>query len=89
MRIEKDTVIFKTGELLYGAEKSGDKDYTVRILDSCEVRTLWSTVIKTVRIEHKLEARVFFERKFLSAFKLGEVLGKTLVGIAWKGGCMK
>lgn len=82
-------MVFKTNGKLYGAEKSGDKDYTVRILDSREVSTLWSTGIESVRIEHELDSRVFFERKFVSVFELGEVLGKTLVGIAWKGGCMK
>ena len=89
MRIEEKTAFFKTDDGLFGVEKSGEKPYTVRILDSREVRALMRAAIETVRIEHELEPQVFFERRIVSVFKLGDILGKTLVGIAWKGGCMK
>lgn len=83
MKIEGKTVVFKTTNRWYGAEKSGNKPYTVQILEEGEFYSLAGAGIERVRIVHTGDERVFFERKFLSAFPLEFVFGKVLAGIAW------
>ena len=84
MQIEGKTVVFKTANRWYGAEKSGNKPYTVRIMEEEEFYDLAGADIERVRIVHTGDERVFFERYFLSAFPLEFIFGKVLAGIAWK-----
>ena len=84
MKISGKTVYLKTNNRLYEVEKSGEKPYTVRILEPNEFYALVNAGIKRVRVEHALDERVFFERDFVSAFMLGEMLGRIFTGIAWK-----
>lgn len=83
MRIEEKTVVFKSSNRWYGAEKSGNKPYTVRILEEGEFYGLAGAGIEQVRIVHVLDERAFFVRKFLSAYPLEFVFGKIVAGIAW------
>lgn len=83
MRIEGKTVVLKTDNSLFGLEKNGKKPYTVRILEPTEFYALVDAGIERVRIEHALDPRVFFERDFVSAIMLGQMLGRVFAGIAW------
>lgn len=83
MRIEGKTVFLKTDDRLFGIEKSGEKPYTVRIMEHNEFYALVDTGIKRVRIGHARIYNEWFERDFVSAIMLGEMLGRLFVGIAW------
>lgn len=86
MKIEKNTLFLKTNNRLFGMEKDGQKPYTIRLLNYEEYMELEDTKIDTVHV-HIQNAEISsqsFERELLSIVLISELLGKYLVGIAWK-----
>lgn len=86
MKIEKNTLFLKTDNRFFGMEKDGQKPYTIQLLNHEEYLELVDTEIDTIHIQNADISSQSFEREFLSVVHLNELLGKHLVGIAWKEG---
>ena len=85
MRIEGDTVVFKSTSDMYRAEASGIKPYTIRILDARESKELCNSDVRHITIEDVEDPkRRYFSRDIVDIYHHGSVLGKELVSIAWK-----
>jgi len=84
MKIEKNTLILKTNNRFFGMEKDGEKPYTIRLLNSTEYLELVDARIDKIRIQNADISTQSFEREVLSIVHISELLGKHLVGIAWK-----
>lgn len=81
MRIEGDTIIFRSAPNWYEVEKSGEK--TLRLLDWHEVTEIAGTDLRKVRIE-KNDGEESFTRPIGRIFNLEPILGKTLVMVCWR-----
>jgi len=82
MRIEGDTIIFRSAPNWYEVEKSGEKPNTLRLLDWHEVTEIAGTDLRKVRIE-KNDGKESFTRPVGRIFNLEPLLGKTLVMVCW------
>ncbi len=85
MKIEGNTVIFRSTPSMYVKEESGVKPNTVRILDFCEVCTLLRTKgkIEYIRIEESGTERSF-TRELTDITDMGEILGKSIFVFSWR-----
>lgn len=84
MKIDGKTVILKTNKRFFDVEESGEKPYTVRLMDPDEFFALDKSGVDRIRIEHPEDPKIFyFVRKLRSVYSLGGILGQALVGIAW------
>ena len=87
MRIEGNTVIFRSEPSMYEKEERGVKPNTVRILDFCEVSQVienWEE-LKYIRIEERGHNRSF-TRKLTDITDIGELLGKNMFVFSWRHG---
>ena len=87
MRIEGNTVIFRSYPSMYEKEESGVKPNTVRILDFCEISQVienWKE-LKYIRIEEVGHDRSF-TRELTDITEVGELLGKEVFVFSWRHG---
>ena len=85
MRIEGNTVIFRSYPSMYEVEESGVKPNTVRILDFCETSQVienWDKLTH-IRIEEVGHDRSF-TRELTDITELGELLGKDVFVFSWR-----
>ena len=82
MRIEGDTIIFRSAAAWYEVEKSGEKPNTLRLLDYHEVTEIAGTALRKIRIE-RADGTETFTRPIGRIFNLEPLLGKTLVMVCW------
>jgi len=85
MRIEGNTVIFRSYPSMYEKEESGVKPNTVRILDFCEISQVienWKE-LKYIRIEEVGHDRSF-TRELTDITEVGELLGKSVYVFSWR-----
>lgn len=84
MKIEGETVIFMTDKDMYNNERRGDKPYTIRIMTHEGYVSLFSNPLTKIRIVETFATKgASFERHIHSIFRIGEIFGHVLVGIAW------
>lgn len=85
MKIEGDTIVFKSTPEWYEFEREGVKPNTVRLLDWDEVEQVANAAITKVRIERiGLNGTACFTRRTIGLWNLGGVLGKTLFMVCWR-----
>jgi len=89
MRIEGDTIIFKSVDTYFVKEKDGRKPNTVRILDEYEsgiVYNRWySGSLKKIRIELiTSESPDSFERELTDITWCGSAFGRDYVIFSWR-----
>lgn len=89
MKIEGDTIIFKSEEHFFALEKSGKKPNTTRILSYKEYGFIEAnkTQIKKIRILEVLiknTEQQSFERELTDISYLGAFLGHILVAFLWR-----
>ncbi len=84
MRIEGNTVIFRSTPSMYEKEESGKKPNTVRILDDDEALPIMTmgedlTCIRIERWDHH-----GFTRELIDISVVGRLLGKTICVFSWR-----
>ena len=85
MRIEGNTVIFRSEPSMYEVEENGKKPNTVRILDFCETSQVienWDKLTH-IRIEERGHNRSF-TRELTDITDIGELLGKNMFVFSWR-----
>ena len=88
MKIEQDTIVFKSTNEFFQKEKDGRKPNTVRFLDKNELffaLKLWNCgTLKRIRIVlDDAERSDSFERELTDVTWAGGLLGKNLVIFSW------
>ncbi len=88
MRIEGNTVIFRSYPSMYEKEESGKKPNTVRILDSYEASQVFENweKLKYIRImeEGRHTRSRSFTRELTDITEVGELLGKEVFVFSWR-----
>ncbi len=86
MKIDGDTIIFKSNRKEFDVEESGEKSNTVRILDGDELDKLkQSTTPKHIRIICANNPEQMFTRRLTNIMKIGELLGAKILIFSWSG----
>lgn len=84
MRLENGTVMFTSNAGSYEAEKEDLKNWTIRLLDRTEYRTLRKYKPKRIRImKRDTQGREYFERSLRDTRDINTLLGMRLVGFTW------
>ena len=89
MRIEDDTVVFKSVEGYFEKEKDGRKPNTVRILSEYEagiIYNMWDAKrLSRIRIELRDQDKIdSFERELTDVTWAGSFLGYYIVVFSWR-----
>jgi len=87
MKIEGDTVVFKSDIRFFAAEAKGEKPNTVRLVEEKEKDAIFELWMKgdpmKIKIVTKLGVRGF-TRDITHICEVGGILGKRLIIISWR-----
>ena len=84
MKIDGDTIIFKSARKEFAVEQSGEKSNTVRVLHSDELDELkYSTTPTHIRIVCANNPDQMFTRRLTNIMKIGELLGGKIYVFSW------
>ena len=86
MRIEGNTVIFRSTPSMYEVEENGKKPNTVRILDDDETLLVATIGKDLTRIRIERWGHRGFTRELTDISKIGELLGKSVYVFSWRHG---
>jgi hypothetical protein len=89
MKLEGDTICFKTGTEWFLDEKHGCKPFTVRLVTEREWDdiTTWWTDYKDCVCQIQISATFSgdnFTRRVMRIGKIGELVGSGLIFVSWK-----
>lgn len=89
MKIQNNTIYFKSNPLFFWREITGSKSNTIRMLTPDENEELISFVeynkYKYINICRSDDTRKEFTRAITDISKIGELLGNTIYVISWRG----
>ena len=83
MKIEEDTIIFKTEGYFFDKERDGRKPNTIRIITSEEAWQLQVKEPKRIRIIEPARGE-FFERELIDMSCVGHSCGKLQFVFSWR-----
>lgn len=86
MRIEDDTLVFRSDIRFFGAERDGFKPNTARLLSYDELADFrqWQGVTHPQKIRIEKKSGSAFTREIVHICEAGELLGQYLVIISWR-----
>ncbi len=84
MRIEGNTVIFRSMPSMYEKEESGVKPNTVRILDDDEALPIMTMGDNLTHIRIEMWKGKGFTRELTDISVAGRLLGKTIYIFSWR-----
>jgi hypothetical protein len=82
MKIDGNTVVFRSRREAFVVEASGDKSNTVRLLDADEIMEI-DTPPKRIRIVCADDPDRMFTRRLTNVMKIGEILGLGMFVFSW------